>query len=248
MQPKPPLTRRVKEFLRPRPRYLPLTPEEILRSSSARDLVAGFNDLFYTSSVAGELQWGGARMLKNPCDLWVVVELLQKLRPVALVETGTFHGGSACFYADLCRLFEIDCSIVTIDPDPRWDVDPQTRGIVSLRGRSTDPRIVGKVRALVDEALRRRADGAVMVTLDSDHSEENVFREMEAFGPLVTRGSYLIVEDTNVNGHPSDPGHGPGPWEAVTRFLAAHPDFEVDTSCERFLLTYNPRGWLRRVS
>jgi cephalosporin hydroxylase len=242
------MTQRVKEFLRPRPRYLPLTPEAILRSSAAGDLVGKFNDLFYSGSVAGELQWGGARMLKNPCDLWVVVELLQKLRPAAIVETGTFHGGSACFCADICRLFGMDCSIVTVDPDPRWDVDPEPRGIASLRGYSTDPEMVARVRKIVEAARLRRSEGAVMVTLDSDHSEQNVIREMETFSPLVTKGSYLIVEDTNVNGHPSDPGHGPGPWEAVTRFLAAHAEFQVDTGCERFLLTYNPRGWLRRVS
>lgn len=104
------------------------------------------------------------------------------------------------------------------------------------------------VREIVDAALRRRPEGAVMVMLDSDHSEENVSREMETFGRLVTKGSYLMVEDTNVNGHPSDAGHGPGPREAVTRFLASQPEFRADPQCERFLLTCNPRGWLQRLS
>jgi cephalosporin hydroxylase len=88
--------------------------------------------------------------------------------------------------------------------------------------------------------------GPVMVTLDSDHSEENVSRELQLYAPMVTQGSYLVVEDTNVNGHPASSEHGPGPWEAVQAFLAANPDFEPDLNCQRHLLTFFPNGWLRR--
>ena len=72
-------------------------------------------------------------------------------------------------------------------------------------------------------------------------------KELETYGQLITPGSYIIAEDSHVNGHPSFPSHGPGPWEAVEKFLAQTTDFVVDTDCERFLLTFNPRGWLRRV-
>ena len=64
-----------------------------------------------------------------------------------------------------------------------------------------------------------------MVTLDSDHSEENVTRELQLYCPFVTPDSYLVVEDTNVNGHPAAEDHGPGPWEAVEKFLTAHTAF-----------------------
>ena len=87
-----------------------------------------------------------------------------------------------------------------------------------------------------------------MVVLDSDHSQENVLRELEVYAPLVTPGQYLVVEDTNVNGHPVLPEHGPGPYEAVQQFLAGTSDFEFDPQCERFLFTQNPGGWLRRRS
>ncbi len=86
-----------------------------------------------------------------------------------------------------------------------------------------------------------------MIILDSDHSRENVTRELVAYSPLVTQGSYLIVEDTNVNGHPVLPDFGAGPMEAVEAFLAAHPTFEVDERREKFLMTFNPRGFLRRT-
>jgi cephalosporin hydroxylase len=57
----------------------------------------------------------------------------------------------------------------------------------------------------------------------------------------------VVVEDTNVNGHPVLPDFGPGPMEAVDDFLEEHPEFAVDTSREKYLMTFNPRGYLRRV-
>jgi cephalosporin hydroxylase len=84
-----------------------------------------------------------------------------------------------------------------------------------------------------------------MVILDSDHTEPHVRRELELYSPLVTPGSYLVVEDTNVNGHPVFPDFGPGPMEAVVDFLASTDDFEVDPDMERHLMSFNPNGWLR---
>lgn len=86
-----------------------------------------------------------------------------------------------------------------------------------------------------------------MVILDSDHSQAHVAAELTAYGPLVASGCYLVVEDTNINGHPVLPDFGPGPMEAVVAFLQTTPAFEVDASRERFLLSLNPRGYLRRV-
>jgi cephalosporin hydroxylase len=73
-----------------------------------------------------------------------------------------------------------------------------------------------------------------------------VIEELRAYGPLVTPGEYLIVEDTNINGHPVAPQFGPGPMEAVDEFLAANDDFYIDDEREKFFMTFNPRGFLRR--
>jgi cephalosporin hydroxylase len=100
--------------------------------------------------------------------------------------------------------------------------------------------------AIVAEARTAAAGKRAMVTLDSDHSAAHVFQEIVSYSPLVRVGDYLIVEDTNVNGHPTYPDFGPGPMEAVERFLATNDDFMVDERCERFLMTLNPRGYLKR--
>jgi cephalosporin hydroxylase len=113
-------------------------------------------------------------------------------------------------------------------------------------GSSTSEEVVGEVG--------RRAAGhpTVLVTLDSSHTKSHVAREIKLYARFVTKGSYLIVEDTKLNGHPVytryDPDWGPGPMEAVLEFLAKDRRFEVDRSRERFYLTSNPHGFLRRIA
>jgi cephalosporin hydroxylase len=85
------------------------------------------------------------------------------------------------------------------------------------------------------------------VILDSDHSKDHVKREMDLLSDYVSVGSYLIVEDTNINGHPAYRKFGPGPYEAVVEFLSKNDDFVMDRSREKFLMTFNPKGYLKRV-
>ncbi len=87
-----------------------------------------------------------------------------------------------------------------------------------------------------------------MVVLDSDHSKENVLNELRMYDALVTENSYLIVEDTNINGHPALPEFGSGPMEAVEEFLKENKTFDVDKNKEKFFLTFNPRGYLKRIN
>jgi len=87
----------------------------------------------------------------------------------------------------------------------------------------------------------------VMVILDSNHDKDHVLNELRSYNRFVTKGSYLIVEDTDFNGHPVLPDYGPGPMEAVKAFLSENKDFEVDKSREKFFLTFNPRGYLKKI-
>jgi hypothetical protein len=118
---------------------------------------------------------------------------------------------------------------------------PEHPRITYVTGSSIDPAIVAGVKAEV-------AGARAMVILDSDHTLEHVYEEMLYYSPLVQVGDYLIVEDTNINGNPTFPDFGPGPMEAVDRFLSETQDFVIDKRCERFMMTLNPRGYLRRVA
>lgn len=238
---------RIINFVRPQPRFVPLQVSQIFEHKEGLGTVEKFTNLFYSSGTPRDLNWRGLPILKNPCDMWMSIELFQKLKPSVIIETGTHHGGSAAFYADITQTLGLQTQIITIDINPKWSFDPKTKGILSLEGYSTDKKIVEQVRAELNRKERSNSSN-VMVFLDSDHSEANVSKELELYHSFVNPGSYLIVEDTHVNGHPSHPTHGPGPYEATQAFLKTHPEFRNDPDCERFLLTYNPKGWLRRVS
>ena len=223
----------------------PASVKEILSDTISLGVVNQFNKLYYESGVAGTLSWRGVPLIKNPCDLWMMLELLQRVKPAVLIETGTHHGGSALFFAEMARLLGLACAVVTVDINPKWHVNPENYGIHSIVGYSTDDKVRLKVEGVVNRLLKENP-GPVLVTLDSDHSEENVSRELELYAPFVTIGSYIIIEDTNVNGHPVGAKHGPGPWEAVQKFLTQHGEFHQDPECEKHLLTFFPGGWLRK--
>lgn len=183
--------------------------------------------------------WLGHEILKCPLDMWLYQEILHQLRPAVILETGTAFGGSALYLASICDLIGTG-RIITIDLEPQPGRPDHPR-ITYVTGSSTAPETMALVEREVAGA------GPVLVILDSDHRMEHVARELELYHPLVTAGSYLIVEDTNLNGHPVEPEHGPGPMEAMNAFLQGHPEFEHDADMDKFLLTFNPKGFLRRL-
>ena len=180
----------------------------------------------------------GCKILKCPLDLWVYQEILHETKPDLVIETGTYNGGSASYIAAIMDILGTG-QIVTVDVAVHAHRPAHPR-IHYLHGASTDPAIVSQMTTLA-------AGKSVMVILDSDHSRDNVLRELAVYAPLVTSGQYLIVEDSNVNGHPTSPDHGPGPMEAIDDFLVGNPSFRLDARREKFLMTLNPRGYWRRV-
>lgn len=211
--------------------------------ASEAKTVEAFHHLFYYQGALGPLTWSRVRWLgveaqKCPLDLWVYQELLYDTRPDVVIETGTAAGGSALFLASMFDLLEAG-RVVTVDVDQRAGRPSHPR-IEYVAGSSADPSVSARVLGSI------RDDARVMVILDSDHSCEHVSAELEIYAPRVTPGCYLIVEDTNLNGNPVRPEFGDGPAEAVSAFVAGHPEFEVDRDCERLLVSFHPGGYLRR--
>ncbi|MCJ7823046.1 MAG: cephalosporin hydroxylase family protein [Armatimonadetes bacterium] len=198
-----------------------------------------FHRLYYESNAFTRTSWLGVTALKCPLDLWIYQEIIHALRPDLIVECGTASGGSALFLAGICDLVG-NGRVITIDIEDKPG-RPEHPRIAYLNGSSTSPDIVEQVGRAAAE------DDRVLVLLDSDHSKDHVLAELRAYSGFVTAGSYLIVEDTNIGGHPVRPEAGPGPMEAVDEFLAENSAFAIDESKEKFFLTFNPRGYLRRT-
>jgi cephalosporin hydroxylase len=209
--------------------------------AAGRGIVNQFHRHYYRrfQDSIGTTRWMGTTVNKCPTDLWVYQEIVSHIQPEVIVETGTAQGGSALYLANLCdvlgrgRVISVD---VLANPER-----PHHPRVTYLTGSSTDSEMIAHVRQLIGD------DAPVIVILDSDHSEQHVRAELAEYAEMVTPGSFLIVEDTNVNGHPTLPEHGPGPMEAVVKFVSDDDRFVVERDWERHLMTYNPNGYLRRV-
>jgi cephalosporin hydroxylase len=198
-----------------------------------------FYDSFMFDKTWGESRWLGTHVKKCPFDLWVYQEILYHLKPDLIIECGTYKGGSAYFLASICDLIG-NGNIVTIDivdlPDK-----PQHPRIKYMTGSTLSLEVLDFVAKEVAMAK------TVLVLLDDDHTKDHVLCEMRLYCKFVTTGSYLIVEDSNVNGHPVYPNFGPGPYEAVLEFLNENNSFKIDNTMEKFYITFNPNGFLLKV-
>lgn len=202
--------------------------------------------LFHELPVWNSLWFQNVRIIKNPLDLWMLQQTAYESRPDFIVETGTWQGGSALWWAhtlagmglEHARVLTVDIQDLTksASTHPLWK-----KHVEFFLGSSTDPKIVAKIA----EKVRGKR---VLVNLDSDHSMQHVLNELRLYAPLVGPGDYMAVEDTHLDGIPTHPEQGPGPTAAIRRFLAepAGKDFEQDFTREALVMTSYPGGWLRR--
>lgn len=177
-----------------------------------------------------QTHWFGKQVCKCPVDLWTFQEIICETKPDLLIETGTSGGGSAFFFATM-----FDCvrngKVFTVDKDRYPEMWREHPRITYFQGDSANHRTAQDI--LINRELGLRT----MVVLDALHTYEHVKAELELYAYLVTPGCYLVVEDTVA---------GLGAERAVAEFLGAHPEFTVDESREKHLLTMNRGGWLRR--
>ena len=211
----------------------------------------------------------GRPIIQFPQDMVALQELIWQIKPDLIIETGIAHGGSLILSASMLALLDY-CDAVesgrALDPKATRrrvlgiDIDirahnraaieahPMAHRIDMLQGSSTAPEIIAEVRQ------RARGHERVLVILDSNHTHEHVLAELEAYAPLVSRGSYCVVFDTVIEDlpagmYPDRPWDvGDNPKTAVREFLSRNSDFVVDEDIEaKLLITVAPGGYLRRI-
>lgn len=210
----------------------------------------------------------GRPIIQYPQDMVAIQEMIWRIKPDLVIETGIAHGGSLILSASMLALLDY-CDAVeagkTLDPNaPRRrvlgiDIDirahnraaiemhPMAHRIDMIQGSSITPEVIAEVGKRAAQFQR------IMVFLDSNHTHEHVLAELEAYAPLVSPGSYCVVFDTVIENLPA--GMYPDrPWDvgnnpktAVREFLSRNPDFEVDEDMDaKLLITVAPGGYLRR--
>lgn len=215
-------------------------------------------------------EWQGRPIIQFPQDIVAMQELIWRIRPDLIIETGIAHGGSLVFNASMLALLDLQDAVEsgdTIDPTvsrrkvlgidieirehnrKAIEAHPMVSRIEMIEGSSTDPNVIDRVRQTSSDFEK------VLVFLDSNHTHHHVLAELEAYAGLVTVGSYCVVFDTVIEEMPRgmypDRPWGPGnnPKTAVLEFLELNPNFEVDECIEqKLLVTVAPHGYLRRLS
>ena len=208
---------------------------------SAKKIIADtYHYLWYVENIGSRrnIFWFGRRLIKNPLDLWIYQGLIYETQPDVIIETGTYEGGSALYFAHLLDVLGKG-KIITVDIERRDDLPKHPR-IEYLIGSSTSQKIINEIKGRITEG------DAVMVILDSAHDPNHVFKELELYSKLVTKDQYLIVEDTNLSGNPIVLKNRPGPLAAVNKFMAKTNKFVIDKEWERFRITSCPDGFLKR--
>jgi cephalosporin hydroxylase len=183
----------------------------------------------------------GVRALKNPFDAWICQEIIYNVQPDVIIEIGSASGGSTLYLANLLDILGKGM-VISIDID-RSTYCVEHNRIVVLTGDSSSQEIIAKTT----ELCRGKS---VLILHDGDHHEQQVLRDLRSYSKLVSVNSYFIVEDSIVDLF--EPGDSigqyyEGPLKAIEQFVSENSDFVIDKECERYILTYNPKGFLMRI-
>ena len=220
--------------------------------SALIDAARRFNELSNKARYSYNFSWMGRPIIQYPQDMIAMQELIWKIKPDVIVETGIAHGGSLVFYASILHLAGKG-RVIGVDIDIREhnrkeiEKHPMSRHITMIQGSSVDHATVEAVRSMI-------APGeVVMVLLDSNHTHDHVLKELQLYSGMVTPGSYLVVFDTIIEEMPQGM-YDDRPWDAgnnaktaVLEFTGQNDDFEIDRRMDsKLLISVAPSGYLRR--
>ncbi len=189
--------------------------------------------------IVGDSTYLGVPTQKNPLDFWILQEILWDTRPDVIVEIGNFCGGSALALAHLCDALD-QGRVIAVDIN-------HDRLFPQVRAHPRITLLTGDACELLS-TVRRSIAGAeeAMVIEDSSHTYGNTLRVLEHYAELVAVGKYFVVED-GICHHGLDVGPKPGPYEAVEQFVSTSRDFVIDRDREAYCITWNPKGYLKKV-
>lgn len=196
--------------------------------SRERQVIAAFERTYVASDT--DFRWLGEKMATPPVDLWIYQEILHEMAPGLIIATTE----NARYLAAICQLTGTG-HVLWIGGEPR----PREGVPVRLRRLAEPPLSAAAVTEAQDLAA---GEASVLVVLGSNPDGDAVLEQLRRYGPLVTAGSYMIIEDTHLVG-PATAGRA----AAVEAFLHDDPSFAVDRSREKFYLSANQHGYLRRV-
>lgn len=232
---------------------VPLYSKEAFEIISHQWLKVGWNQKYvYTFS------WMGRPIIQLPEDMIRIQEVIYKVKPDVIIETGIAHGGSLIYYASLCKVMDKGRVIgvdIEIRPPNRKAIEKHElfSYITLIEGDSTGEEIVNQVKALV------RPNETVLVVLDSKHTKQHVLEELKAYAPFVTKGSYIVATDGSMKDLYDVPRGNPewiwdNPTAAALEFASKNPDFIIEqpewTFNESELtdnITHWPGAYLKRI-
>ena len=202
----------------------------------------GFVAAYWRSLAWRDSTWMGRPTLNAPTDLLEYQEIVAETKPDWIIETGTRDGGRALFLANLCDLLGHG-QVVSVDNRDTPDLPTHPR-ITYVHGRAHDDDVVDQVKAIVGTD---GTDANAFVILGTRGAQRRMHREFEVYSAFVPVGSYVVMENTILNGYPVEASFGGGPFEANRRILNLRGDFASDTTREKHALSFNPGGFLKRV-
>ena len=217
-----------------------------------RDLSRAWLNASARTKYSYHFEWMGRPIIQYPQDMLAMQEIIWRVKPEIIVETGIAHGGSLVFYASILELIG-QGEVLGIDIDIRAhnraaiEDHPMARRIRLVQGSSIDA-------AIADVARQAAAGKRTLVVLDSNHTHDHVAAELKLYAPLTSVGSYCVVMDTVVEDMPEGSfpnrpwGQGNNPKTAVLEFIKDHPEFQIDHEVDnKLMVSVAPSGYLRRV-
>jgi cephalosporin hydroxylase len=175
--------------------------------------------------------------------MWNYQEIIYDLKPSLIIEGGTADGGSTLYFSFILKSIKPMSKVISIDIDHSNVAEcvKTNDHIELLTGKITDESTCSRIIK-----LRSIFKGPLFIILDDDHLKCNVLSEMKILRNILTTGDYLVVEDSNINGHPVLPIWGDGPMEAIEEYFKIYPqDYKRDIPREeKFGFTFAPKGFL----